>query len=204
MARRKTKGKKVKKRVLILCEGQTERNYFQALKESPEYKKALSAVTTQVLTAKHSTPEQIVQEAEKIEKAEDRAGNPYDKIWLVFDHDNHPHRRTAYDQAIRGGFSVCFNAISFEMWLLLHFEHSARSFPDAGQLIGVLKPHYPDFDKAKSNDYANLKGRLPTAMERAPRLRTQIQSQQLPRHQTDFNPWTEVDLLIDYLNSLKS
>lgn len=55
-------------RILIMCEGETERNYFQAIKEDPDYKKTLSAVNSQIAVAKNSAPEWVVKEA--IAKAE--------------------------------------------------------------------------------------------------------------------------------------
>ena len=65
MKRSKGKARRVRQRILIMCEGETEQRYFQAIKEEPTYKKALSAVSSKVLKAKHPTPEQVVAEALK-------------------------------------------------------------------------------------------------------------------------------------------
>lgn len=49
-----------------------------------------------------------------------------DEAWAVFDHDNHPARRQAFEEAnkiIKGKtVALCFSSISFEYYLLLHFE----------------------------------------------------------------------------------
>ncbi|NJN77419.1 MAG: RloB domain-containing protein [Saprospiraceae bacterium] len=121
-------------------------------------------------------------------------------MWLVFDHDNHPHRQTAYEQAINAKFKVAFSAICFETWYLLHFEKSTKSYPNASQLITTLKKHYPNYQKAKQNDFFNLKQNLPEAMENAEWLRKQMENDETDT--TNYNPWTDVDLLINNLSNL--
>lgn len=37
------------------------------------------------------TPERVVKEADKKIKLARREGNPYEKAWVVFDHDRHAH-----------------------------------------------------------------------------------------------------------------
>jgi hypothetical protein len=50
----------------------------------------------------------------------------YNEVWTVFDHDNHPARKQAFEEAdklINGKkVNVAFSSISFEYYLLLHFE----------------------------------------------------------------------------------
>ena len=148
MRRRKGKKRKVKTRILIMCEGETERNYFQAIKEDEEYKQKLAAINPQVLTAKHSAPELVVEEAMRREKKEKKNGNPYDKIWVVFDHDNHPNRKKAFDNSKKEGFSIAFSAIAFEIWFLVHFGKKAPIFSTPKQLVKELNKHYPNYQKA--------------------------------------------------------
>ncbi len=81
------------------------------MKEDEDYKQALSAVNPQVIKAKNSTPGQVLKEAiDRAEKAI-REGNPYDDVWLVFDHDNHENRKTAFDQAKKEGFTSLFQLL---------------------------------------------------------------------------------------------
>lgn len=181
-------------RILIMCEGETERNYFQAIKEDSDFKLALSAVNAQVITAKNRSPEQVVAEAVRRKEEEEREGDPYDQIWVVFDHDNHPKRKYAYDEADKLGFSIAFSAIAFETWFLLHFFRSARAFPTADQLIRELRKYYPDYEKAKQNDFFNLKENLDNALENAEWLRQLVLDEF--QHPADHNPWTEVDKLV--------
>ncbi len=122
MKRSRGKKRKIKPRILILCEGETERNYFQAMKEHEEFKQQLSAMNPHVLKARHTAPDQIIKEAQRRQNEETADGNPYEYIWVVFDHDLHPHRKKAYEEAVSQGFGIAFSAISFEFWFLLHYK----------------------------------------------------------------------------------
>lgn len=196
MKRRKGRQREVRKRILILCEGETEKNYFQAIKEDSEYKQKLLAVHPKVVVAKNPTPEQVVKEALARATEQSKQGNPYDKIWVVFDHDNHPHRQKAYQSAIKTSFGVAFSAIAFETWYLLHFVKSTRAFSKADDLIDELRKHYASYEKAKQNDFAMLKSKLPAAFANARWLRMQGESS---KDVTNCNPWTDVDVLVEEL-----
>lgn len=190
----------VKQRILILCEGETERNYFSAMRETPDFKTKMAAVHIDIVAAKNSTPEQIVKEGLKREKEAKRERNPYQKIWLVFDHDHHPHRQTAYDTAMKENFKIAFSAICFENWYLLHFVKSAKAFNDGNKLVTELKKYYPNYQKAKQNDFEYLKHKLKKAMRNAIWQRKQVEDEK--QHLTNYNPWTDVDVLIAYLQTL--
>ena len=82
MKRRRNARRSLRKRILILCEGETERNYFPAIKEDPTYKNRLSAVSAQVIKAKHPTPDHIVSEALKRRKKPSRPPTPMMKYGL--------------------------------------------------------------------------------------------------------------------------
>lgn len=190
----------VKQRLLILCEGETERNYFLAMRENSDFKEKMAATNIDIVSAKNSTPEQIVKEAIKRETEAKREDNEYQKVWLVFDHDNHQHRQTAYDNAIKAKFKVAFSAICFENWYLLHFIKTAKPFAEASKLIHDLKKYYPNYEKTKQNDFENLKENLDKAINHADWQRKQIEDE--GQHLTANNPWTDVDKLIVYLRDL--
>ena len=186
--------------MLILCEGETERNYFLAMREDVDFKAKMVATTIDIVTAKNSTPEQIVKEGLKREKEAKRERNPYQKIWVVFDHDHHTHRQMAYNDAIKEKFNVAFSAICFENWYLLHFVKSAKAFSEGKKLITELKKYYPNYEKAKQNDFEHLKTKLSKARSNAVWQRKQVGDER--KHRIDHNPWTDVDMLIAYLENL--
>jgi hypothetical protein len=194
MKRHKGRQRKIRQRILILCEGITEKNYFQAIKEDSEYKQALSAIHPKVVAAKNPTPENIVKEAIDRSEKEAQLGNPYDSVWVVFDHDNHTHREKAYAKAKSSSFNIAFSAIAFEYWYLIHFVKTAKAFTNANALKTALKEHYPTYEKAKQNDFAILKPNLSQAIENADWLRNQVSDEE--KAITDHNPWTDVDVLV--------
>ena len=200
MKRTKQVQKSIRRRILILCEGKTEKNYFQAIKEDPTYSQKLLAVHPRVVVAKNPSPDQIVREAIAWARQARQEGNPYDKIWVVFDHDHQPKRLDAYEHALRQGFNVGFSAIAFETWYLIHFERSARAYKNAEALLDALDKHYPGYQKARQNDFTYLKQNLPQALRNAAWLRDQMMPFERPT--TDRNPWTDIDqLVLDLIES---
>ncbi|GAB4423000.1 MAG: RloB family protein [Bacteroidia bacterium] len=189
----------LRRRVLIMCEGETERNYFQALKEDPGYKLRLSAVSAQVVKAKNPSPGQVVDEAQQRAMHEKQTGNPYDEVWVILDHDHHPSRKQVYEAALGHGMRVGFSVLAFEVWYLLHFEQSARAYAHIDDLLRVLRRHIPHYEKARQNDFAYLKLHLAAACDRAVWLRSQTAVPDA--HTTDQTAWTDVDILVQHLTA---
>lgn len=69
----------------------------------------------------------------------------YDEAWAVFDHDNHPARKEAFEEAaqpVDGKYvNIAFTSRSFEYYLLLHFERIFNKFDytDCKIIIGDKK-----------------------------------------------------------------
>ncbi len=188
-------------RVLILCEGETEKNYFRAIIQDPDYKYALSAVRVSIYSGKDSSPEKVVKEAVNRSKEAIDDGIPFQEIWVVFDHDNHPNRHTAFQNALSLKFNIAFSSIAFEEWFLLHFVKSTRAFSSYPSLEKELLKHYSKYKKAKQNDFENLKKHLHKAVKNAIWLRKQMHDRSIPI--TDLNPWIDVDVLVQKMISGK-
>lgn len=197
MRRRSRKTRYTNPRVLILCEGKTEKNYFNAILQDKEYQKQLSAVRVSVYSGKNPSPDLLVQEAIKRVKAAKKEGVPFKEIWIIFDHDNHPKRKQAWEEAIKMDFKIGFSAIAFEQWYLLHFIKSTRAYSNENELERALKKYYPNYEKARNNDFTFLKHKLEKAFPNAEWLRKQLGDEDL--HITDQNPWTDVDILVKKL-----
>lgn len=201
MKRRKTTPTgRTNPRILILCDGETEKNYFTAIKQDPDYKRALAALSVDICVAKNRAPSQIVEEAIKRKRKAQQERNDYNHVWVVFDHDNRPNRMEAYQMAMDNKVKVAFSSIAYEYWYLLHFQQVAQYFMDAGSLIKELRKHFPNYQKACQNDFVTLKDKLPTAQKNAVWLRGQTQ-QHLDdgKHLTELNPFTDVDNLVAFL-----
>lgn len=63
---------------------------------------------------------------------EELKNDSYDEVWVVFDHDNHPNRKEAFELAneeIRNKkVNIAFTSRSFEYYILLHFEQLYKAF----------------------------------------------------------------------------
>jgi hypothetical protein len=186
--------------ILIVCEGETEVNYFNALKR--EYR--LSPLMV-LLSESGSAPINVVEYA--ISYAENHEA--IDKVYCVFDRDQH----STYEQAIkrlenhkpidRAKSTPTFTAITsvpcFEIWLLLHFEYTAKPYmqkekisPD--QILQKdLERYLPEYTKGSSMWFPKLHRNIAAALANAERLKKEN------LRTGSENPATEVHELIGYL-----
>lgn len=198
MKRRRGKKRRTNPRILILVEGETERNYFLAIKQDPVYKKSLAALTIEIKKTKKQASKEMVIQAEKMIEEAKNYNNKFDSVWLVFDHDNNPKRKETWTRnKATNDINLIFSAIAFEQWYILHFKKSSKVFTNANTLIADLKNYYPNYAKAKQNDFLFLKNRLDEAINNAQWLRNN--KKKIDVHISDQNPWTDVDKLVLYL-----
>ena len=135
---------------LIVCEGETEREYFEAARI--HYK----LTTAEIVLAENtvgSAPISVVQCAE--DKCAERGG--YDKVFCVFDRDGHESFQRARDRirtltSRKRFLSPIEEAISvpcFEFWVLLHFERTDRQFDRCSDVVDWIRDqHVPGYTKA--------------------------------------------------------
>lgn len=149
----------------------------------------------------------------------------YDEAWAVFDFDGHPAHEKALelaDQEIDGKMvQIAFSSISFETWILLHFEMNETAYSksqcrtgkilhDCGQAIhasdcnGTLCPtgrmKIMDFisrdSDVKDIKYGPLREFTQAAILRAIQIRNKCISDlpEVPFY--SYNPYTSVDKLV--------
>ena len=152
-----------------------------------------------------SDPLKIVEFAE--EKLESEA---YDKVFCVFDRNGHK----TFDQAISlvknssQGKLQRLNAVTsipcFEVWVLLHFTYTTRSFMDSGgksacgNVFKAIQEHFPGYTKGHGMLFDVLAPNLEKAMTHAKRL------QKNNDDTNSNNPSTELHEFIYYLQKLKN
>lgn len=178
---------------LIVCEGETEQEYFEAARIHYQ----LSA--TEVIVAENtvgSAPKSVVQCAEK--KCAERGG--YDKVFCVMDRDGHE----SFDQA-----RATINALAgrkrkplpieesvsipcFEVWVLLHFE---RADPPFNRCIDVIErirnQHMPNYEKANRAVIQQLMQRIDDAVSNAQWLEARATA-------NNHNPFTSVHKVVQH------
>lgn len=187
-------------KVLIVCEGQqTEPNYINALRRHC----ALNAANFEVRGTGMS-PARVVQHAIEEYKRSKKADDAFDKVFCVFDRDDHfDYGRAMSKLHDREKFTAITSMPCFEYWLLLHYEYSTKPYKSqpgksaAEQVVDDLKRHLPQYKKEDKKIFFAVKKHTHRAKQHAKRSMKAAE-----KSDTD-NPSTKVHLLVEYLERLK-
>lgn len=190
----------INKTILIVCEGQTEKLYFESF--------PVLGVKIKAIDLKGQSKLKLVESTKEIEDTDDE----YDEVWCVFDMDvkrgadEFSDFDNAINKALSLGYKVAYSNDAFELWFYLHYNYSSdqnlRTFyyEELGKRFGlnyVKDGKKYDFClkiySILNNDDNSLQ---PKAIERARKLFEQQQA--LPFHQQ--NPVTKVYELVEELN----
>jgi IS30 family transposase len=185
---------------LIVCEGQTEYQFALSLKNTLS-REQQRGIQIEISYSMNTSAEQVVNEArERVQQAK-RDKNPYELVWLFFDHDNQPNLANAFTKIESYGFKTAYSAICIEHWFLLFFEDNRQAFRSSADVIRYLKQRYwPSYHKTKINHYDYLKNNLSIALERTKLIKQQLDDSQ-PIYQR--NPYFTIDDYIDFFDSLR-
>lgn len=192
-------------KVLIVCEGgKTEPNYFLELR----YYHEIESANIEITGESGSSPCSVVKYAKQLYNEEKNLGDPFDRVYCVFDKDEHSDYNTALDIIRRSLPKNTFFSITsvpcFEYWLLLHFEFSTKPYnrlPNnsaANQVLCDLKKHLPHYEKKSKGIYTQLFKQLEYAKSNATKANTQAANSN-----TD-NPSTYIHDLVQYLQGIKN
>jgi hypothetical protein len=187
-------------RVLIVTEGsKTEPLYLNDIRK----RHRISPAHIRVEPSENTDPLGLVNFA----KAEFEKSRAYDRIYAVFDRDEHLNyanglaRARALNNKLKNDErkSVPFIPIPsvpcFELWLLLHYR-DVDAFFHRDDLIREVKRRIPGYQKGMEGVYEITSPNIGDANGRAARLRQRFG----PDAGTD--PYTDVDVLIAYLLTL--
>ncbi len=156
---RKTRRKlSFNKRGLILCEGETEENYFQGLISQDKYRRKFSSVDVKIFKPKYHSPLGLVKYAKLKIKVAKQEKNAYDFVWVIFDRDGHAKIPDAFEVARISNpeIKIAFTIPCFEYFVLLHFEKTTKPFIKCDSVISQIKKKWlPDYEKA-SNIFETL------------------------------------------------
>lgn len=192
------KTRELRSRVLILCEGLTEQNYFNAMKEDLGLPKTIAV---NVFQSNKVDCKGVVEEAIKKAKREG-----FDEIFVVFDHDNQHKRDEAFRLASTKNITVIFSSICFETWYLYHFRNSTRAFISEEELEKELKKctGMANYEKNDFKHYSILKDKLAIAKSNAENVRLSVIENNHGIEIFNLNPYTNVDELVVYLENQKN
>lgn len=192
-------------RVLIVCEGsKTEPSYFKDLRNHYQLKTTNIEICGKECA---SAPSSILRYAEQRYTEDKNAGNPFDRVYCVFDKDTHASYQSTLEAIARKRPKETWFATTsvpcFEYWILLHFVAVAHPYEallgnSAGnQLLNELLTCMPDYNKGAQGLFTKLLPQLEFAKQNAARLLAAAEASG-----TD-NPSTKVHELVDYLQKLK-
>jgi hypothetical protein len=187
--------REINKTFLIICEGQTEKLYFDAFP---------------VVSAKVRSVDTGSSKMALVKKAEDeRKKGDYDEVWCVFDLDRDPSKgpqqnsdfNNAVSQCAQKGFGCAYSNDAFELWYVLHFallqqQHDRSICYD--RLSKEWGINYEKDGKVKafaSTVYSRLADHMDTAIKNARKLTSGKEPLQ-PHKQ---NPITMVFELVEEL-----
>jgi hypothetical protein len=175
--------------MLVLCEGNAEQDYLNGfLAQFPEKR---SRIKVQV--AKFGDPQVMVQEILKLSK-----DNIYEEKWMVFDHDNRRKQNLSIAFSKAGNrVHIAFSRLCFEQWLLLHYEDKFPCFDYCNQ----AKEKICQLTNGKPSQFASYQAGVSNAKERAQRYRQNNNLSDRPSTVPDANPYTNVDVLLDAIET---
>lgn len=147
-----------RRRILVVCEGETEHAYFTGLRESD--KREIHPFLPE--KAKRPQREKVVEHARKAQSRAD-----YSQVWAVVDADGQDVRRLC-EQAEKDGVGPAVSNPTFEVWLLLHHQEgvSGRSAQAVGEELKKAVPHWK---KGNGTQFTHFSPGLAQACTRAKR-----------------------------------
>lgn len=177
-----------RERILVLCEGEnTEPQYIHGFRRW-----CRNPLVEVIIPATHGVPLTLVREAKRLrDEACDRAKREhdtflaYDRVWCVFDVDEHPHLRETLDMAKGNDIELAISNPCFELWLVLHFRDSP-GLRHRHALQSMMKAFVSNYDKKV--DFSIYAPTYRDALARARRLARQADDDDEPHR----NPTTGV------------
>lgn len=190
-------------KILIVCEGEkTEPGYFR---EICDYYK-LNTANVEVYGCGYD-PVGVVEFARQRYRQEKDAGDPFDRVYCVFDRDDHARYGEALDILTSATPKETYHAIPsvpcFEYWLLLHYVYTTRPYETlpgnsaCAQLLKELRTHMKRYRKGKQPLFATHIDQLEFAMENARR------SLEAARQSGTDNPSTHVHELVEFMQGIR-
>lgn len=184
-------------KILIVCEGEkTEPNYFNGLRDELK----ISNARVEITGKSASNPMGVVSFARERYSEEERAGFPFDRVFCVFDKNNHRD----YDKALKeiektrqpdDVFHATVSVPAFEYYLLLHYKYTTTPCSSA-QVLSHLKKHIRGYKKGNKDIFRITYSRIEIAKDNARK------SLIAARENDSENPLTKVHELVEFMQNM--
>lgn len=186
---RKPKGKKLKRKTIIFCEGETEKYYFDMLKKKyGSYSVNVWPVQAKVVKGQSLT---LVKNA--IKQINSKTNKTvFEKKYVVYDKDDEDKQSIleAISLANKNDIITLYSNECFEYWILLHFKNK-NGHLSRKKLYEELEKELdiPDYKSLKGEEISRfLVDKIKTAHENALSLKL-IKD---PFKSVDSNPYTNI------------
>ncbi|MEU3015844.1 RloB family protein [Nocardiopsis sp. NPDC007018] len=153
--RRRAPRREERRVYLIVCEGETEKGYFDSMRGHD----GVRVHTVRVRRAKHPQRERVLR------AAEDAGGDDYTGVWAVFDTDGDDVTELCREAARQGVETAC-STPTFETWLLLHLGDHRAALGSGAKAEKALQALLPSWSKGRTR-FEDFAHGLQDAVERA-------------------------------------
>ncbi|MHB1267794.1 MAG: RloB family protein [Acidithiobacillus ferriphilus] len=182
--------------ILIVCEGETEQEYFKAVRT---HYRLTGAEVVIAKNTKGSAPISVVECAE--EKCAEPGG--YDRVYCVFDRDEHESfaRARSRIRSLAGRkrkplpIEEAISIPCFEFWVLLHYEQTDSPSNRCDEMKDRVRRHISDYQKADAATARRLMDKLAVALNNASWLENRGAN-------NNNNPYTSVHKTILHLSEV--
>lgn len=196
----------INKRGLILCEGETEENYFTGLISQEKHRRKFTSIDVDIYKPKNHSPLGLVNEAKERIRIAKREKNKFDFVWVIFDKDGHANVSDAFEIARTSDpeIKIAFTIPCFEFFVLLHFEKKSKSYAKCDNIISRIKKEYiKDYEKA-NNIFESLLPNMHIGMENSKWIMDNIVKDEINGGEKIYNlsVCSNIHELVNYLYSL--
>lgn len=195
--KRNKQNRKEKPMIIITAEGknETEAQYFDGFR-TPDCPYIIKFHKAGHLTDPTKLAESIRKRWNK-EEADVRTG---DMAFVIVDLDNKESKAKEIQQLEAKSRVEKFivSNPTFEVWYLLHYEYSTRSYINTDAVIRELKKHYPGYEKT-SEMFPLLKDKMGNAITNAEKLEDYHKKEEHLHPDVNCNPYTDVHKLVKKL-----
>lgn len=188
---RKSKAIPLKPIVLVYCEGDSEKAYFEMLRHK-YHARNVHAIKVEVSATGMKGMALMVKAQAKMRQAATK--KKIDQVYVVFDRDelSKAELKKCEDFGKEHDIQIVFSSINIEVWILMHFEPVFRSYStlELNQKLSSSKYFNLDYEHFKGQPYDHfLFDRVNIAVTNAQKLR----NQQKGLRWYDRDPFTNID-----------
>lgn len=183
--------------VLLAVEGnnQTEKNYFNGLK----FRNARIVFAT----GNDTDPMNMTKALLRDYKRKGLTAELGDMAYCIVDGDLSKEKESQIVKAdelikeIQGQVIVSNPCV--EVWFICHFTDSTKQYVSSDDAVKRLQKFIPDYEKNMKGIASILSDKMLLAIENAKKLNQYNQKNERKEHCADYQPSTEVSVIIEYL-----